>query len=436
MEEYASKCCHVSYERITRYFTPGGPQRSPSPTRSHVKEGSAEINKELNLTTASHIMCSRLCPSTPYFQVSSYSDMVLGPLQKLLSVCAFVRAGGNLVASYDPPKLNARTIKNVTGEHPEKESNPSSSSGSGGHAGGNSNAQVDVLKSWVLGITSMLKTLADVSAKQSWRILATNQEHSTLAESASTASNIWKQFDNSANWTHPNTSKLIEGTLDVISAGGNLPAEGWNEVISLTLPPFVRMQDLKPADGKEVFILTDSVKIQGKEGKYDTVNFEYIHKQILPLLSAHFGKVTIISVNGWKQKDILAEITDLVQSKAGGDPGAFDHVLVLMPSLFRQDELTEIGGGMIKKQQLEPVAFNRLPGHPEANWDFSSPTELPVPTEVCEASPTSPAEENMTKRQKLEPVARRPGSFFSYRAPDPNRGMRSHLSCQRGKYRR
>ena len=62
------------------------------------------------------------------------------------------------------------------------------------------------------------------------------------------------------------------------------------------------MQDLKPADGKEVFILTVSVKVQGKEGKYDTVDYKYIHKQMSPLLSAHFKNDTMISVNGWKQK--------------------------------------------------------------------------------------------------------------------------------------
>jgi hypothetical protein len=49
---------------------------------------------EVNLPIASPIMCSRLCPNTSlHFKVSSYSDMVLGPLQKLLSVCAFVQAG-------------------------------------------------------------------------------------------------------------------------------------------------------------------------------------------------------------------------------------------------------------------------------------------------------------------------------------------------------
>ena len=138
----------MSYSRITRYFTPGGPQRSPNPTRSHVKEGSAEINKGLNLPTASPIMCGHLCPSTsPFFQVSSYSDMIIGPLQKLLSVCAFVRAGGNLVASYDPPKLNTRTNRNVTGAQPEQGRDLASSSGSGGNAGGNSVAKDKVLKS-------------------------------------------------------------------------------------------------------------------------------------------------------------------------------------------------------------------------------------------------------------------------------------------------
>ena len=88
------------------------------------------------------------------------------------------------------------------------------------------------------------------------------------------AGNIWKQFNESADWTYPSTSTLVEQTLDVISAGGNLPAG------KLTLPPFKRMQDFTPADGKEVFILTDSVQLQGKEGKYDTVDYKYIQKNV------------------------------------------------------------------------------------------------------------------------------------------------------------
>ena len=150
--------------------------------------------------------------------------------------------------------------------------------------------------------------------------------------------------------------------MDVISAGGNLPAVG-----PLTLPPFVRMQDLKPADGKEVFILTDSVKLQGKEGKYDTVDYKHIHKQMWPLLSAHFKDVTMISVNGWQPKDILTAITDLVQAKAGGNPAAFDHVLIIMPTLFRQDELSGMGEDVIERLKpewgsgkSEKIYFERL----------------------------------------------------------------------------
>ena len=82
-----------------------------------------------------------------------------------------------------------------------------------------------------------------------------------------------------------------------------------------------------------------------------------------------------------------------MQSKAGGDPAAFDHVLVLMPTLFRQDEINEISEGMIKKQKPEPIARRGEP---------SSPTELPVPTEVCETPPTSPDEgENVADDQML-----------------------------------
>ena len=146
--ESPTRCCHVSYARMTRYFTPGGPQRSQRPTRSTVKEGSADVNKEVNLSIASPIMCSRLCPSTSlHFKVSSSSDMVLGPLQKMLSVCAFVQAGGNLIASYDPPKMYAKVKRDIVGGQPEQGRDLSSSSGSGGRAGGNSIAKEDVLKS-------------------------------------------------------------------------------------------------------------------------------------------------------------------------------------------------------------------------------------------------------------------------------------------------
>ena len=44
-----------------------------------------------------------------------------------------------------------------------------------------------------------------------------------------------------------------------VSAGGNLPAG------TLTLPVYKRMQDYVPAEGKEVFIITDSVALLGKK---------------------------------------------------------------------------------------------------------------------------------------------------------------------------
>ena len=75
------------------------------------------------------------------------------------------------------------------------------------------------------------------------------------------AGNIWKQLENTADWTFPSTSTLIEGTLEKVSAGGNLPAG------KLTIPAFKRMQEFVPADGKEVFILTKGVTLLGNKGK-------------------------------------------------------------------------------------------------------------------------------------------------------------------------
>jgi hypothetical protein len=72
-----------------------------------------------------------------------------------------------------------------------------------------------------------------------------------------------------------------------------------------------------------------------------------------PLLSAHFKDVTMISVNGWQPKDILTAITDLVQTKARGNPADFDHILIIMPTLFRQDELSGMGEEIIERQKPE-----------------------------------------------------------------------------------
>jgi hypothetical protein len=113
------------------------------------------------------------------------------------------------------------------------------------------------------------------------------------------------------------------------------------------------MQDLTSADGKEVFILTDSVSLLESKGKFSTVDNPYIHKQLWPLLSAHFVKLTMISISGCQTKDILREVEKLVQAKAGGNPAAFDHVLILMPTLFRLNELSVTAGTTIEKQKPE-----------------------------------------------------------------------------------
>ena len=138
----------------------------------------------------------------------------------------------------------------------------SASSGSG-NAGWNATRK-DVLTTWVLGVTSVLKSLGDISANEDWRILATHHQHRSLSNSAKMAGNIWKQFESTTDRTFPSTSTLIEETLEKVSAGGNLPAG------KLTLPAFKRMQDFVPADGKEVFIITDSVTLLGKNGKCKT----------------------------------------------------------------------------------------------------------------------------------------------------------------------
>jgi hypothetical protein len=63
-------------------------------------------------------------------------------------------------------------------------------------------------------VTSLLKSLGDISANEDWRILATNYQHRSLSNSAKMAGNIWNQFENTADWTFPSTSTLIEETLE------------------------------------------------------------------------------------------------------------------------------------------------------------------------------------------------------------------------------
>jgi hypothetical protein len=130
--------------------------------------------------------------------------------------------GGNLEA-FDPPNLHTRfndrkgSITGGTPGFPNEDRDLSASSGSG-NAGGNSTRR-DVLTTWVLGVTSLLESLGDISANEDWRILATNHQHRSLSDSAKMAGNIWKQFEQTADWTFPSTSTLIEGTLEKVSAG-------------------------------------------------------------------------------------------------------------------------------------------------------------------------------------------------------------------------
>ena len=118
--------------------------------------------------------------------------MVFQPLKQLLQVCALVQAGGNLEA-FDPPKLHTRynwpgSSSGWTPGFPSDDRDLSAPSG-GGNAGGNSTRK-DVLTTWVLGVTSLLKSLGDISGNEDWRILATNYQHKSLSVSAKMAGNI------------------------------------------------------------------------------------------------------------------------------------------------------------------------------------------------------------------------------------------------------
>ena len=112
-------------------------------------------------------------------------------------------------------------------------------------------------------------------------------------------------------------AQLVGQVLDVISAGGNLPAAA-----NLTLPPFVRMQDIKSADGIGVFILTDSVSLLGTKGPGKTEDNPHIHKKLWHILSSHFKDLTIKAMSGCQTKDILREVKELVRTKVGGNPAA------------------------------------------------------------------------------------------------------------------
>ena len=121
------------------------------------------------------------------------------------------------------------------------------------------------------------------------------------------------------------------------------------------------MQVLVPAEGKEVFIVTDSVTLLGKNAKCKTPDNPHLYKQLWPLLSEHFTKLTIKSMSGCYTKDILREVENVVQTKAGGNPAAFDHVLIIMPTL---NELCATAGTAIKNETQTTSDFSKSLGTP------------------------------------------------------------------------
>lgn len=68
-------------------------------------------------------------------------------------------------------------------------------------------------------MSGLLKTVGDVSANEKVWILASNYQHQSLAISAGIVGNVWKEFENTPDWTYPSTSSLIDDTLGKVSAG-------------------------------------------------------------------------------------------------------------------------------------------------------------------------------------------------------------------------
>ena len=119
------------------------------------------------------------------------------------------------------------------------------------------------------------------------------------------------------------------------------------------------MQEFVPAEGKEVFIATDSVTLLGKNAKCKTPDNPHLYKYLWPSLSEHFSKLTIKAMGGCKTADILREVEDIVNTKAGGDPAAFDHVLIMMSTL--NELVTGAAGHTIKRKDPEHLkVFKKL----------------------------------------------------------------------------
>ena len=80
-----------------------------------------------------------------------------------------------------------------------------------------------------------------------------------------------------------------------------------------------------------------------------------------PLLSEYFAKLTIKSMEGCKTKDILEEVQNVLNTEAGGDPAAFGHVLIIMPTL---NELVNGAGNTIKRKDPEHLQVFKSWGKP------------------------------------------------------------------------
>ena len=115
------------------------------------------------------------------------------------------------------------------------------------------------------------------------------------------------------------------------------------------------MQDIKPADSIEVFIITDSVSLLGTKGPKKTEDNPHTHDAFWPILSSNFQALTIKAISGCTTERILKEVKELVQAKAGGDPAAFNHVLIIMPTL---NELCKNGHETL--DQRNPLHLGRF----------------------------------------------------------------------------
>ena len=64
-------------------------------------------------------------------------------------------------------------------------------------------------------------------------------------------------------------------------------------------------------------------------------------------------------MSGCNTKDILVEVQNVVNTEARGDPAAFEHVLIIMPTL---NEIVNGADNTIKKNPERLKVFKRLGG--------------------------------------------------------------------------